>query len=176
MGGGNTPEAGTNTANGAGRDARSAMDNAMFAVNYFTPLVGAGVAYVDNKLTVQVEATVLELFRVKGDNAATATDSTRTNSTAGIHVGYFVIPQLSFGGELRYQRWLTTPTRLVMGMKTDILDANKDTTSVAIGPRAHFAIGNGMWLRPGISYSRVLDKPLSDASYNMVQVDIPVIF
>jgi hypothetical protein len=176
MGGGNMPDAGANTANGAGRDARSAMDNAMFAVNYFTPLVGAGVAYVDHKLTVQLEATVLQLFRVRGSDAPTSTDSARTNSTAGLHVGYFVIPQLSFGAELRYQRWLSTPTRLVMGAKADIPDVNKDTLSAAIGPRANFPIGNGLWVRPGISYARVLDKPLSDSSYNMVQVDIPVIF
>ena len=47
---------------------------------------------------------------------------------------------------------------------------------MAIGPRAHFAIGKGMWLRPGISYARALDQPLSTSSYNMVQVDLPVIF
>ncbi len=120
----------------------------MFAVNYFTPLVGAGVAYVDHKLTVQLEATVLQLFRVRGSEAPTATDSARTNSTAGIHVGYFVIPQLSFGAEFRYQRWLTTPTRLVNGAKVDILDVAKDTMSVAFGPRAHFAIGPGCGCAP----------------------------
>ena len=87
-----------------------------------------------------------------------------------------MIPQLSFGAELRYQRWLSTPTRIVNMAKVDIPDANKDTLSFAIGPRANFAIGNGLWIRPGISYARVLDKPLSDSSYNMVQVDIPVIF
>jgi hypothetical protein len=33
-----------------------------------------------------------------------------------------------------------------------------------------------MWLRPGISYSQGLDKPLSDSKYHMVQVDIPFVF
>ena len=47
---------------------------------------------------------------------------------------------------------------------------------MAIGPRAHFAIGKGMWVRPGISYARALDQPLSASSYNMVQVDFPIIF
>jgi hypothetical protein len=177
MGGGNMPDPGASTANGAGISARSSMDNAMFAVNYFTPLLGGGVAYVDHKLTVQLEATVLQLFRVRGADTGAATDSARTNSTAGIHVGYFVLPQLSFGAELRYQRWLSTPTRLdTMGNKVDIPDVNKDTLSFAIGPRGNFAIGNGLWIRPGISYARILDKPLSDSSYSMVQVDIPVIF
>ena len=69
-GGGNMPDAGAATANAAGIRARSAMDNAMFAVNYFTAIAGGGVAYVDHKLTVQLEATLLQLFRVRGDMAA----------------------------------------------------------------------------------------------------------
>jgi hypothetical protein len=175
-GGGNTPDPGIAAADAAGRDARSGMDNAMFAVNYFTAIAGGDVAYVDHKLTLQAEATFFQLFRVRGENASSSTDSTRTNSTMGLHAGYFIIPLLSVGGEVRYQRWLSTPTRLVMGNKVAILDVAKDTVSIAIGPRAHFALGKGMWIRPGISYSRVLDKPLSDSSYNMVQVDVPVVF
>ena len=51
-----------------------------------------------------------------------------------------------------------------------------DTLTFAIGPRAHFQVGKGLWLRPGIAYARGLDKPLTDASYNMVQVDVPFYF
>jgi hypothetical protein len=118
------------------------------------------------------------LLRVHGDDAGKgSTDAARTNSTMGIHIGYFLLASLSLGAELRYQRWLTTPTQLnSSGVKVDIPDANKDTTTVAIGPRAHFAIGKGMWLRPGISYARALDKPLSTSSYNVVQIDVPVVF
>jgi hypothetical protein len=176
MGGGNTPDAGAAGANAAGIAARSAMDNAMFAVNYFTAIAGGGIAYVDHKLTVQAEATLLQLFRVRGDTAPSSTDSTRTNSTVGLHVGYFVIPMLSFGGEIRYQRWLSTPTRVVMGMVSDIPSANKDTVTVAIGPRAHFQVGKGLWLRPGIAYARALDQPLSTSSYNVIQIDVPFVF
>jgi hypothetical protein len=172
-GGGNAPDMGTAGANAAGIAARSAMDNAMFAVNYFTVIAGGGIAYVNHKLTVQAEATLLQLFRVRGDMAASATDSTRTNSTVGLHAGYFIIPMLSVGGELRYQRWLTTPT-LANGM--DIPSANKDTVTVAIGPRAHFQVGKGLWLRPGIAYARALDQPLSTSSYNVIQVDVPFVF
>ena len=146
-----------------------------------------GAAWVHQRLTVQAELTVLQLFRVRGDAAVprnlTATDSTRTNSTAGLHLGYFVIPQLSLGGEIRYQRWLSTVTREnAMGVTSNIPDVNKDTVTFAVGPRAHFKLGNTMWIRPGISYSRGLDQPLSSATaarvgnYNMVQVDVPVIF
>ena len=69
------------------------------------------------------------------------------------------------------------PTQLnTMGMKVNLADASLDTTTVAIGPRANFSIGRGMFLRPGISYSRALDQPLSGQSYNMLQVDVPVLF
>jgi hypothetical protein len=187
MGGGDSPDAAAAAANTAGVSARSAMDNAMFAVNYMTAIVGAGLAYVDHRLTAQVEATVFELFRVRGENSTpanlAATDAARTNSTMGLHLGYFVIPQLSVGGDLRYQRWLSTVTRQnAMGVKSDIPDVNKDTATFAIGPRGHFKLGQSTWIRPGISYSRGLDQPLSSANatrvgnYNMVQVDLPVIF
>ena len=176
MGRNDTPAAGAATANSAGIRARSAMDNAMFAVNYFTAIAGGDLAYVDHKLTVQLEATLFQLMRVRGSNAASSTDSARTNSTVGLHAGYFIIPMLSVGGELRYQRWLSTPTTLTMGNKVNFTDAAMDTVTVAIGPRAHFQIAKGMFLRPGISYARGLDKPVSDFSYNVVQVDIPLYF
>ena len=177
MGAGNTPDAGANLANSAGIRARSAMENAMFAVNYMTGIAGIGVAYVDHKFTAQVEATLLQLFRVRGDGAASATDSTRTNATAGIHLGYFVIPQVSVGGDLRYQRWLTHPTsRNAMGMSVAIPDANMDTVTFAVGPRAHFKFGKTSWIRPGISYARGLDAPLTTTAFNVVQIDVPVVF
>jgi hypothetical protein len=176
-GSGDKPAAGTSLANSAGRDARSGMDNAMFAVDYIAGGLGGDLAYVDHRFTVQAEATLFQLLRVHGSDAgAQSTDAARTNSTFGLHAGYFIIPQLSIGAELRYQRWLTTPTRLVAGAKVDIPDANKDQVTVAIGPRAHFALSKSLFVRPGISYTRALDNPLSGASYNVVQVDVPVLF
>ena len=176
-GGGDHPDAAVSAANTAGLQARSGMDNAMFAVNYATGIVGADVAYVGHRATLQAEATLFQLFRVHGDNAgAQSSDAARTNSTMGVHAGYFLLPMLSVGAELRYQRWLTTPTRLVMGSKLDIPDANRDTMTVAIGPRVHVKVGRSMFLRPGVSYSRALDNPLSGASYNTLQIDVPVLF
>jgi len=178
QGAGQMPNLGAAAANGAGINARSAMDNAMFAVNYMTAIAGVGFGYVSNGFTAQVEATVLQLFRVRGnDMTGAAPDSARTNSTAGLHLGYFVIPQLSVGGELRYQRWLSGPHRLApMAVKAPFFDANLDTLTFAVGPRAHFKLSKTMWLRPGISYSQGLDKPLSEQKYRIVQVDIPFIF
>ncbi|HVU52283.1 MAG TPA: hypothetical protein VHL80_16430, partial [Polyangia bacterium] len=175
-GGGDTPDKGAAGANKAGIAARSGMDNAMFAVDYFTAIGGLDAAYVDHRFTLQAEVTLLQLFRARGAGTAPATDSTRTNSTSGVHAGFFFIPQLSVGAELRYQRWLTTPTQIVMGKTVAIPDANLDTTTVAIGPRGHFALGRGMFFRPGISYARGLDKPLTASSYNVVQIDLPVSF
>src|SRR5258707_182649 len=86
------PPDATAVASASGIRARSAMDNAMFAVNYFTAIVGGGVAYVDHKLTVQLEATLFELMRVRGSNAGSSTDAARTNSTVGLHAGFFIIP------------------------------------------------------------------------------------
>jgi hypothetical protein len=168
MGGGNTPDAGANNANSAGIAARSGMDNAMFAVNYFTMIAGIDAAYVAHGVTAQIEATIFQLARVRGDVAAK--DSLRTNGTAGVHLGYFVIPRLSLGGELRYQRWLYTPTTRLAANTT-----TRDTVTMAIGPRAHFKMGKS-WFHPGISYARGLDQPLTTSSYNMVQVDLPFVF
>lgn len=149
--------------------ARSAMDNAMFAVNDFTIFPGAGIAYIKYGLTVQAEATVLQLTRVRG--AQIQKDSSRTNLTTGLHVGYFVIPQLSFGGELRMQRWLSTP----VAVQAD--EALRDTFTAAIGARLHFKIGQGTtWLRPGLSYSRGLDAPMTRSSHQVIQLDVPVTF
>ena len=109
--------------------ARSAMDNAMFAVNYFTAVGGVDAADVANKRTVQAEATLFQLFRARGsDNLTASNDSTRTNSTFGLHVGYFFLPVLSVGGEVRYQRWLSTPTT---GAKNDTTGVVTSTSSPA---------------------------------------------
>jgi hypothetical protein len=176
MGGGSAPAAGASGADAAAIPARSGMDNSMFAVNYMTVIPGVGFAYIDHKLTVQLEATLFQLFRVKGsDTTAISPDATRTNSTMGVHAGYFVLPMVSLGGELRYQRWLSTPSRIVMGAKADIPSPNMDTVSFAVGPRFHFKLGN-TWLRPGISYAQVVDHPFKDSHYKIVQVDLPVVF
>ncbi len=163
--------------------ARSAMDNAMFAVNYFTAIAGVDAAYVAHKLTVQAEATLFQLFRARGaDNLSASNDSTRTNSTFGLHVGYFVLPMLSLGSELRYQRWLSTPTTGAKNAMTGVVtstpfpDNRLDTLTVAIGPRFHFKISKSIWCRPGVSYAKGIDRPLKDASYDMFQIDVPVVF
>jgi hypothetical protein len=157
----------TAAAAAAGINARSAMDNALFAVNYFTAIPGVGIAYTRSGFTAQLEATLLQLVRVR--NAQLEKDSSRTNFTAGLHLGYFVIPMLSFGGELRFQRWLSDPAMLTMWPE------RRETVSFAVGPRGHFKIGN-RWLRPGIAYAQGIDAPMKTRKDRIIQIDIPFVF
>lgn len=177
-GGGDTPDPAKAAGNAAGIRARSAMDNAMFAVNDLVFFPGVGVAWVADGFTVQVEATVLQLIRVRGEDAVTPAgapvnpDSSRTNFTAGIHAGYFFFPELSAAVELRHQRWLSTPT----AVENDATDTLRDTTTLALGPRLHFKVGDKTWIRPALSFSFGLDDPLQRWEERMVQLDIPFIF
>jgi hypothetical protein len=169
-GGGNFPKASTVAARNAGIPARSAMDNAMFAVNDFTVIPGVDFAYVAHGFTAQIEATLFQLMRARGETKQA--DASRTNFTAGLHLGYFFIPQLSLGAELRYQRWLSTPANV----KLDTTGTLRDTLSMAVGLRVHIKLSDSVWLRPGLAYARGLDEPMTKSSYNMLQLDVPVQF
>lgn len=151
-----------------GISARSAMDNAMFAVNYFVVMGGASLAYVAHGLTVQGEVTLLQLTRTR--NEAVSPEAARTNATSGLHLGYTFLSWLSVGSELRYQRWLSTPKAVAAN------ETLRDNLTVAVGPRFHFKVSDARWIRPGISYTRGLDKPLSAAKYDILQVDVPFVF
>jgi hypothetical protein len=167
--GGDKPAAMDTTAAAAasGINARSAMDNALFAVNFLTVLPGVGLAYSKAGFTAQLEATLLQLTRVRNEDIEK--DSKRTNLTAGLHLGYFAIPQLSFGGELRYQRWLSDPALLTMD------PSRRETLTFAIGPRAHFKIGT-RWFRPGLAYAQGIDDPMKKRKDRIIQIDLPFVF
>jgi hypothetical protein len=175
-GGGDDPDQGSRTALAAAVPARSAMDNALFAVNYFTVIPGIGLSFASHGFTAQVEATLLALTQVRGQDCVPDypgkcdVDSARTNFTAGVHVGYFLIPALSIGGELRHQRWLSTP------MMVRANDDARDTSTFALGARLHFQLSDKNWIRPAFAYARALDKPVSDLKYNIFQFDVPVSF
>lgn len=165
-GGGKTPSNHA-LANAAGIAARSAMDNAMFAVNYFTVFPGVGFAYTASGFTVQAEVTLLQLTHARGSDSE---DRSRTNLTMGAHLGYFLVPALSIGAELRHQRWISTPSPVKSNA------AARDTSTVAVGPRFHFQVSEGLWLRPGVALVLPLDAPMSQSDYKVVQLDIPVAF
>jgi hypothetical protein len=168
-GGGTNSSLGKKGAIGVGINTRSAFDNAMFAIDYFTVFPGVDLAFVKSGFTLQAEATVFKLTKVRGP--ATEDDS-KVNFTTGLHAGYFVTPFLSVGAELRHQRWLSTP----MAVKNDKTDSIRDTTTFAIGPRFHFKLSDSAWFRPGVSLSLPIDDPMKKADYTIVQLDLPISF
>jgi hypothetical protein len=146
------------------------MDNSLFAVNDLAIIPGIDLAYVAHGFTAQIEATLFQLERVRG--AAAQLEASKTNLTAGFHAGYFFIPNLSFGAEVRYQRWLNAP----IAVDNDKPGTSVDMVSLGFGPRLHLQVGS-VWLRPGVAFTRGFDHPMtSPGNYNVVQLDVPVVF
>ncbi len=172
MGGGDDPKPGITDARSAGQFARSQMDDSLFAVNDFAVFPGIDFAWVHAGLTLQAEATLFQLWRVRGEKAQP--EASKTNFTSGLHAGYFIVPALSLGVDLRYQRWIDAP----IAIDHDKTGTKIDNWTFAVGPRLHIPLGGGVKIHPGVSYSRGLDKPMAAATpnYNIVQVDIPVTF
>jgi hypothetical protein len=85
MGGGNTPDAGQADARNKGIPAREDMDNSLFAVNDLAVIPGVGIGYIDHGFTVQGEATLFQLQRVRGE--AVQPEASKTNFTCGLHAG-----------------------------------------------------------------------------------------
>ncbi|MCK6551527.1 hypothetical protein L6R52_37180 [Myxococcota bacterium] len=180
LGGGDDPDLARKNARNSALLTRSAMQNALFAVNDFAVVPGVGFAWVKYGLTLQIEATAIILTRVRGE--MDQPDSSKINLTAGLHAGYFVAPWMSIGGELRMQRWLKEPKAVTDSPKKDDLMM---TVTAAIGPRFHFKVGEKTWIRPAITYGFRLDDSAtnaagavlpSDASYDVLQIDVPFIF
>lgn len=166
-GGGDTPNIEGKTALASGIYNRSSMDNAMFSPNDFTIIPGIDVAYVKSGLTIQAEATVLQLLRVKGD--LVQPDSAKTNFTSGLFAGYYLTPAFSVGAELRYQRWLSTPT--AVSLNNDL----RDVMTVAVGVRGHVKVSS-YTLRPGVSFTAAVKGVPAERDYMIAQFDLPVAF
>lgn len=167
QGGGMSPDAGAAAAMARGIPARSSMDNALFATNYFTLVAGAAIAHVDPGLTAQAEVTVLRLFRARGPETG---DAARTNSMLAFHLGHYFTKGLSVGTEVRYQRWLTEAAPVRANATA------RENVTFAVGPRFAFRIGDKRFVRPGIAWAHSTDRPFSAAGYDMIQVDVPFAF
>lgn len=146
MGGGEDPDPGVVASLAAARQARFALDGAIALPNHLWVAGGLSAAWIAHGLTVQAELTLVEGIQVRGPAAA---DDTMTNSISGVFIGYAVLPVLSVGAELRYQRFLSTPSSVVKDP-----DA-RDQLSVAVGARGHIPL-DGVTVRPGVSYGRAL--------------------
>jgi hypothetical protein len=166
-GSGDDPDPGDSAAVASAAPARSAMDNTLWAVNYWGFFLGGGAARITPALTVQFEFTIMQTFRTRGPETQ---DDARTNLTTGLHLGHFFSPRFSLGGELRMQRWLSDAAPALRNPSA------RDQFTFGIGPRFHFKVGKKSWLRPGVSYSRALDKPMTDSSYDIIQIDAPFSF
>lgn len=167
QGSGGAPEPGRQKAIAAGAYARSAMDNAMFAANDLSFFAGAAFAYVEGGWTLQLETTFFQLIRVEG--AAKQPDEMKTNSTWGVHAGYFLVPQLSVSAELRYQAFIAPPR----AVQKD--HSRRDTATAAIGLRGNVKVGSHAF-RPGVAYAHPIDDPMAAAGYRIVQLDLPFVF
>lgn len=166
-GGGNTPDASVAAAHKAGTLVRAFMAGSMFAANDLNIPLGVDFGFVARGFTAQLETGFSAGFRVRGE--LVQADSTKVNSTSGLLVGYYVVPEVSIGGELWYQRYLTTPA----AVEKD--PSQRDNLSVAGGVRATVK-GAGATFRPGVSYGVGLRGQVSDKHVHMVQIDLPVSF
>jgi hypothetical protein len=171
MGGGDSPDKGAMDARTVGPIVRADMENSIFAVNDLAVIPGIDLAYVAHRLTAQAEATLFQLWRVRG--SASQPEASKTNLTAGAHVGFFLLDVLSLGAEIRYQRWLNAPITVDQHKP----GTSNDMVSLGVGPRFHFHIAGDIWLRPGVAYTRGFDHPMtSPGNYNVVQLDVPAVF
>ena len=173
-GGSSKPNKFRQAANPIGALSRAAMDNAIFAVNYTSVIPGIGLGYNAHKLTLQGEATLLALTRVRGSGVDK--DAFRLNSTAGLTVGYTFAPSIAAIAELHYQRWLIN----------DTVDAAakpaRQNLALMAGPRFTIKTRRAT-LRPGVALGVGLAGAVANNSYTSpvhavttVFIDVPVIF
>lgn len=155
----------------SGSAARSVMDGALFAQNDVAIIPGVSAAWIAKGFTIQGELTYVQLMRVRSDIG----DKSRSILTSGLHVGYFLIPELSIGAEIRHMRFLSTPIVLEKAPTDERRAELRDNTTAAFGARGHFQLGS-FWLRPGVSFTMPLDQPLAGSKMKMLQLDIPFVF
>jgi hypothetical protein len=154
-----------------GANARMQFDNAMFAVDDVAIIPGVSAAWLKNGATIQVETTLFHLVRARD---AGQLEASKTNLTCGLHLGWFAHEKLSFGYELRYQRWLNAP----FAVEKDGTGDTRDNVAVALGARLHLKASEHVFVRPGLAYHRFMDPPLGWAplDYHVIQIDVPVFF
>jgi hypothetical protein len=162
-----TGELAARRALGAGVYARQAMDNALFAPNYLTTAVGAGLARVADHWTLQAEVTFVRSVRTRG--ATLDPEPARTNFTSAIHVGYAASGVLNLNVEAHWQRWISTPS----AVRQD--PALRDQLTVGFGVRFDLAIGHVL-VRPGFGWFRGVDAPMRRANAHVVVFDLPIVF
>jgi hypothetical protein len=148
--------------------ARSSMDNNAFAANDLGFPTGLSLAFVHRGITAQMDGTIIASGRVKG--TGTAGDGAKVNSTFGLFLGYFLIPELSVGMELRYQYYLLPPSIV------DLDPSARDNLTAGAGARIEIELSDSTRVRPGVCLSTGLSGYVEQQSFRMVQFDIPITF
>jgi hypothetical protein len=148
--------------------ARSTMDNNSFAANDLGFPTGLSLAFVHRGFTAQVDGTVIPSGRVKG--TGTEGDGAKVNSTFGLFVGYYVIPEISLGAELRYQYYLLPPSLV------DRDPSARDNLTVGAGGRLEIELSDSARVRPGVCLSTGVLGYVEQQSFRMVQFDLPISF
>jgi hypothetical protein len=150
------------------------MDNALFATNYLTIIPGLDLAYTAYDFTIQLEATLLQLTRTKGEQIDK--DVSKTNFTSGLALGYTFTDKIAGITELRYQRWIDNVT--VKSAPKPALE----NLSLAIGPRFTYKL-ESVTLKPGIAFVKGLSGPIANGehtyptnSYKTIFLDVPINF
>jgi hypothetical protein len=167
-GGGDAPDPNQVALQQEGALARSAMDNTTFAVNDVGFPTGLSIAYVRRGVTAQIDATVIPSVRVKAKD--TQPDSSKVNSTYGFFLGYAFVNSFSLGLELRYQRFLTTPSAVERDPSL------RDNLTAAVGPRFSLELSDSARINPAITYGRGLRGRVEEQSFQMIQLDVPISF
>ena len=167
-GGGNDGDPDLVAAHKSASLARSSMEGSMYSVNDFSTGYTVNFAYVGHGLTAQAQSSIFTSFRARGDEVQS--DTFKASWTQYVGLGYFIIPALSIGTELRYQRYVSTPSSVEKDPSA------RQNLTVAGGLRAHFKVSDSVSIKPGASYAHGLVGPVSTGDYNMFELDLPVSF
>ncbi len=167
-GGGDDPDPAAAAAQKAGAYTRASMDNIYFAVNETAVPLTGDVAFHYRGFTAQLGLALAPLLRSRGQEVLP--DPARFAGTAGLSLGYFIVPQLSFLGELRYQRMLSTPEAVAKDPSL------RDNTSFALGARGYVPLTEKVSFRPGVAWGMGVEGKLAELHYQLMQADLPVVF
>jgi hypothetical protein len=148
--------------------ARSAMENNHFTPNDLGFPTGLSLAAVHRGFTAQLDATIIPAGRVKGTGRQE--DGARVNSTYGLFAGYFIVPQVSLGMELRYQYFLLPPSFV------EVDPSARSNLTAGAGGRIEIELSDSTRMRPGICFSTGLAGYVEQQSFRMVQFDVPISF
>lgn len=155
--------------NVAAMQARSGFDNVLFMPDYFSIQPGVDLAWVTKNLTLQGEANIAFLTKVRGRQQE---KSANQEMSFGLHAGYFFLPWLSAGLDFRYQTWISTPRHV----QDDPSHNSRDNLTFGLGPRFHIMLSDTLKFRPGLSMSFGLDQPMAGSHYKIIQLDLPFFF